>query len=156
MHRLLNICAKIQVPIIPLRKIEGKSLSADDMVNAESELLDLKGEKAAMTMKLQLMEEEKKQLQYDASELLKRQKEELEIQQLQHLQTFRVYREIFENQRAALEQRYRSLLEDSIGNAVFLSSTYQELVVENHLLKQELDEMKDQLTLANGRAAPGE
>ena len=88
--------------------------------------------------------------------MLKRQKQELEIQQLQHLQTFRMYREIFEDQKAAFEQRYHSLLEDSVQNAVYLSSTYEELVVENHLLKQEVDEMKDQLTIANGRSASAE
>ena len=84
----------------------GKQFSADDAIKIQLELLDLKAEKQAMAMKIRSMAEEKKQLQHDMNELFKRQKEELEIQQLQHLQTFRVYRETFEDQKAALEQRW--------------------------------------------------
>jgi hypothetical protein len=43
---------------------------------------------------------------------------------------------MFEEQKAAIEQRYRSLLEDSIQDAVFLSTRNNELVQENQELKQ--------------------
>ena len=52
------------------------------------------------------------------------------------IKTFRHYREAFEEQKAMLEQRYRALLEDSIQDAVYLSSRNQELVDENQTLKQ--------------------
>ena len=52
------------------------------------------------------------------------------------LQTFRNYREMFEQQKAVLEQRYRLLLEDSIQDAVFLSTRNNELTDENQRLKQ--------------------
>jgi len=129
----------------------GKTLSNDDLVKVEMELLDLKAEKSAMAIKLRSLENEKKQVVKDLNELYKRQKEEMEIQQLQHFQTFRHYREAFEEQKAALEQRYRSLLEDSIQDAVYLSSRNQELSDENQNLKQELAEMKDKLSMASGR-----
>lgn len=82
------------------------------------------------------MTEEKKRLKADLEEAYKRHKEELEIQQLQHFQTFRNYREVFEEQKAAIEQRYRTLLEEAIQDAVFLSTRNQELMHENQILKQ--------------------
>ena len=51
-------------------------------------------------------------------------------------QTFRSYRELFEEQKSAIDQRYRRLLEDSIQDAVFLSSRNSELTQENQDLKQ--------------------
>lgn len=52
------------------------------------------------------------------------------------LQTFRSYREMFEEQKVAIDQRYRQLLEDSIQDAVFLSSRNSELQDENKILRQ--------------------
>ena len=52
------------------------------------------------------------------------------------VQTFRNYREMFEEQKAAIEQRYRHLLEDSIQDAVFLSARNNELVTENQEQRQ--------------------
>ena len=51
-------------------------------------------------------------------------------------QTFRNYREVFEEQKAAIEQRYRTLLEEAIQDAVFLSTRNQELLHESQSLKQ--------------------
>lgn len=133
------------------KKSAHKTLSIDDLIKAEIELLDMKAEKAAMAIKLRSIENEKKLVEKDLNELFKRQKEELEIQQLQHFQTFRHYREAFEEQKAALELRYRALLEDSIQDAVYLSSRNQELVDENQNLKQELAELKDKLSTMGGR-----
>ena len=87
-------------------------------------------------LQIQSMTEEKKRLKADLEEAYKRHKEELEIQQLQHFQTFRNYREVFEEQKAAIEQRYRTLLEEAIQDAVFLSTRNQELMHENQALKQ--------------------
>ena len=43
---------------------------------------------------------------------------------------------MFEDQKAAIEQRYRTLLEEAIQDAVFLSTRNQELMHENQVLKQ--------------------
>lgn len=43
---------------------------------------------------------------------------------------------MFEEQKAAMDQRYRQLLEDSIQDAVFLSSRNSELTDENQNLRQ--------------------
>ena len=43
---------------------------------------------------------------------------------------------MFEEQKAVIEQRYRALLEDAVQDAVFLSTRNNELMQENHSLKQ--------------------
>lgn len=117
-------------------------------------------------LQIQSLENEKKRLQSDLELACKQHKEETEIQQLQNFQvkvaygkyvlttayaigrciafiecscfsqTFRNYRSVFEEQKTAIEQRYRSLLEEAIQDAVFLSATNQELMFENQQIKQ--------------------
>lgn len=60
----------------------------------------------------------------------------INIPKTHSLQTFRNYREMFEEQKSAIEQRYRHLLEDSIQDAVFLSARNNELTMENQELRQ--------------------
>ncbi len=52
------------------------------------------------------------------------------------LQTFRQFREMFDQQKAVLEQRYRGLLEEAVQDAIFLSTRNNELMQENQGQKQ--------------------
>lgn len=82
------------------------------------------------------MQEEKIQLEQHLNQTLKRQKEEFELQQLQHFQAFRKYREMYDKQKAIIEDRFRKLVEDSVQDAIFLSVRNEELMGENNKLRQ--------------------
>ncbi|XP_015758048.1 PREDICTED: kinesin-II 85 kDa subunit-like isoform X1 [Acropora digitifera] len=136
---------------LQLKAAEGAQYSTDQAIKLEMELVEMKAERTVMSLRIQSVTEEKKRLKTDLEEAYKRHKEELEIQQLQHFQTFRNYREVFEDQKSAIEQRYRSLLEEAIQDAVFLSTRNQELMHENQALKQEIAELKDQVSLGGSK-----
>eukprot|EP00794_Sanderia_malayensis_P007849 gene7849-8698_t len=136
---------------LKLKKASGEQYTEEQSVKLEMELIDLKAEKAVMAIKLKSLEAEKKRVKKDLEEVYKRHSEEQELQQLQHFQTFRNYREVYEEQRASLEQRYRSLLEDAIQDAIFLSSRNQELLDENQDLRQDIAELRDKLSMQEQR-----
>lgn len=133
------------------RAAGGKKYGSKEGADLEIQIAELKGDKSVVTMQIQLLQQEKERLARELDEVHRLHKDELEIQQLQHYQTFRNYREMFEEQKVAIEQRYRSLLEDAIQDAVFLSSRNSELVDENQQLRQQINEMKDVVTKLGGR-----
>jgi len=87
------------------------------------------------SLQIQLLKQEKERLEKTLDEMHRQHKVELEKQQIQHFQTFRNYREMFDKQKLAIEKRYRNLLDDAIQDAIFLSSRNSELVEENEQLK---------------------
>eukprot|EP00057_Strongylocentrotus_purpuratus_P028248 XP_011682722.1 PREDICTED: uncharacterized protein LOC105446955 [Strongylocentrotus purpuratus] len=116
----------------------------------EMSLVKEREERRVVTMQLQAMDAEKALLIAELDEAYLKHKEENEIQQLQHFQTFRNYREAFEEQKMALEQRYRTLLEDAIQDAVFLSARNSELEQENQAIRQDVAELKDKVSMMGG------
>jgi len=131
---------------IQMAAAQGKTYSAEDSVKFEMELAELRGEKSVVSLQLQTLQQEKERYKKDLEDAHVKQKEELEIQQLQHFQTFRQYREMFDEQKALLESRYRKILEDSIQDAIFLSTRNNELVQENQELRQEMAKLKDKIS----------
>ncbi|XP_062568662.1 chromosome-associated kinesin KIF4A-like [Saccostrea cucullata] len=136
---------------IQLKVTENKSHSAQEVAQLEIQLAEMKLEKPVTTMKIQLLEQEKERLIKELDAVYQVHKDELEFQRLHHLETFRTYREMFEEQKAALDQRYRHLLEDAIQDAVFLSSRNNELQEESQSLRQQNAEMRDSITKLGGR-----
>ncbi|XP_041358432.1 chromosome-associated kinesin KIF4-like [Gigantopelta aegis] len=136
---------------IQLQAAEGKPYTTQEGAALEMELAELRSEKSVVTLKLQCLQKEKEHVTQQLEDVYKLHREEIELQQLQHFQTFRNYREMFEEQKAAIEQRYRALLDDSIQDAVFLSTRNNELVQENQTLSQKIAEMKDVITKLGGR-----
>ncbi|XP_052792846.1 chromosome-associated kinesin KIF4-like [Mya arenaria] len=136
---------------IQMHTSNGKTYSAKEGEELEVKVSEMKAEKSVVTLKLQCVEQEKARMARELEEVHRLHKEEMELQQLQHYQTFRNYREMFEEQKAAIEQRYRHLLEDSIQDAIFLSARNNELITENQDLKLQINEMKDVVTKLGGR-----
>ncbi|KAH3830071.1 chromosome-associated kinesin KIF4-like [Dreissena polymorpha] len=136
---------------IQARAANGKGYTAKEGEDLEVKVAEMVAEKSVVTLQIQCLQQEKARLARELEEIHRLHKEELELQQLQHYQTFRNYREMFEEQKAAIEQRYRHLLEDSIQDAIFLSARNNELTMENTELKHQVNEMKDVVTKLGGR-----
>ncbi|KAL8593853.1 hypothetical protein ACOMHN_018065 [Nucella lapillus] len=141
-----NEMAEIQV-----REAEGYQYTTKEGAQLEKTLAELKADKPVVAMKIQTLQEEKDHLARELEEVYRMHHEQLELEQLQHYQTFRSYREMFEEQKAAIDQRYRKLLEDCIQDAVFLSSRNSDLTEENQSLKQQVGELKDVVTKQGGK-----
>jgi len=142
----MNIETEHEKAEIQMRVNQGKTYTNEEGAKLEMQLVDLKAERSVITMQLQSLQQEKEHVNVDLENVYKRHQEELEIQQLSHFQTFGQYREMFEGQKAVLEQRYRTLLEDAVNDAIFLSTRNNELAEENHAAKQEIAELKDSLS----------
>ncbi|KAK6173642.1 hypothetical protein SNE40_017056 [Patella caerulea] len=136
---------------IQLLVAEGKTYSKEDGAKLEMDLAELRAEKSVVTLKLQCLEKERDHVSKELEEVYQLHQDEMELQQLQHYQTFRQYRQMFEEQKAAIEQRYRHVLEDAIQDAVFLSARNQEILQEQQPLKQQNAEMMDVITKLGGR-----
>ena len=63
------------------------------------------------------------------------------------IQVFRQYREVFDQQKVSLEQKYVHLVNSSVQDAIFLSTRNEQVTRENQALKQEIAELKDALTM---------
>ncbi|GFO11596.1 kinesin-like protein [Plakobranchus ocellatus] len=135
---------------IQLRAAEGKQYSTKEGSDLEIRVAEMKADRSVVALKLQTLGMEKKHILSELEEAYVSHKEEIELQQLQHYQTFRAYREMFEEQKAAIDARYRQLLEESIQDAVYLSSRNSDLTQENQMLKQQIAEMKDVITKLGG------
>ncbi|XP_065827439.1 kinesin-2b-like [Oscarella lobularis] len=127
---------------------EGAEINAEQLAKAEMELIELRAQKSMMALQIQTLEQEKQRYKTSLEEAYKRQKDALEIQQLQHFQAFRCYREAFEDQKRMLEQRYRGLLEEAIQDAIYVSKSNNELQMENAQLRKDAAILKDKLSLA--------
>nr|CAB3265829.1 early endosome antigen 1 [Phallusia mammillata] len=131
-------------------KLSSSSMNNKDMMDSAVELASLRAEKAVMTTQLEAYRREKGQMEEHMRILAEKHARELEIQQLQNLQTFRAYREVFEEFKVELENRWRGLLDDAIQDAVFLNARNSELTQKNVALQRELDETKDDRSMKRG------
>lgn len=131
---------------IQLRVAEGKKYSSEDCIELETTIAQMKADKSVMALQLQVLQQEKERLASTLEGAYTQHKADLDAQQLRTFQAFRDYRDVFEKQKAMLEQRYRQLLEDAIQDAVYLSSRNSEIQQENVALRQQVAALKDKIS----------
>nr|XP_026696329.1 putative leucine-rich repeat-containing protein DDB_G0290503 [Ciona intestinalis] len=138
-------------------QVSSKSLvtSEQKVLDNEKELVKLRAEKSVMTAQLEVFKRESAQMEDHMRILLEKHNKQMSIQQLQNMQTFRAYRQVHEDFKVELENRWRSLLDEAIQDAVFLSARNTELKERNGQLQQELGKMKDDRSLKKGAKAIG-
>ncbi|RXM94183.1 hypothetical protein EOD39_18272 [Acipenser ruthenus] len=107
--------------------------------DGSSQLADLELEYTmALNRRKRLKEEHATLIQ---GELLKMEEE------LQAKEVFRAFREVFEEQKDALDRRYRTVLREAIQDAIYLSARNQQLEAENAQLHDALAELRDALSV---------
>ncbi|XP_076826039.1 uncharacterized protein LOC143471890 [Clavelina lepadiformis] len=126
--------------------------SNDEVLTHAIELATLRSEKIVITTQLDALKHEKSQMEDQMRILAEKHSREMEIQQLQSLQTFRAYREVFEEFKVELENRWRGLLDDAIQDAVFLNARNTEMMENNTKLQLEVAQLKDDRSIKPSRA----
>eukprot|EP01135_Chromosphaera_perkinsii_P002646 Nk52_evm14s226 gene=Nk52_evmTU14s226 len=120
------------------RKSEGKTYGVDDYMKLEMQLIEERAEKGLLLSKLSVLQKAKERLNKDLDEVHTQYQSEMEIQQLRNFQVFRNYRYFFEEQKRSIMQNYRTILEESIQDALFFASRNQDLEEELFQLKRKL------------------
>ncbi|MGH0117149.1 UNVERIFIED_CONTAM: hypothetical protein FKN15_029562 [Acipenser sinensis] len=106
-----------------------KRLKEEHATLIQGELLKMEEELQAE--ELEVLQREKCEAERDLEKLHRRYSEELDSHRAQSLQVFRAFREAFEEQKDALDRRYRTLLREAIQDAIYLSAHNQRLEAEN-------------------------
>ncbi|KAL4631348.1 kinesin-like protein KIF14 isoform X1 [Arapaima gigas] len=139
-----------------LEKME-RELNSEKVEGVEARLLRLDKERQILVIQLEALRREKLEAERDLEAQHARHTQEMQSLREEGLQVFRVFRQVFEEQKEMMEDRYRTLLLEAIQDAVYLSTKNQQLQAENKQLHRALAELKDTIsTQANpGRAGRG-
>nr|XP_023689667.1 kinesin-like protein KIF14 isoform X1 [Paramormyrops kingsleyae] len=134
-----------------LDKME-RELGEEKADGLEGRLLRMNMERQVLVLQLEALRREKLEAEKDLEAQHRRHIQELHTLREEGLQVFRVYRQVFEEQKEMLEDRYRSLLQDAIQDAVYLSAKNRQLQAESKRLHAVLAELRDTIS---ARADPG-
>ncbi|XP_066482115.1 E3 ubiquitin-protein ligase rnf8-A-like isoform X2 [Tiliqua scincoides] len=124
-HRLL-----IQQELL---KMEEELAGQEKLLPNQQEALRWQKERALLTFRLEALQREQLEAERDLEELYQEHRQEAEAQKQHILQVFQAYRKHAEEQMSALERKYRKLLQESLQDAIILSSQNQQLRVQKQL-----------------------
>ncbi|XP_058852730.1 uncharacterized protein LOC131699620 [Acipenser ruthenus] len=134
--------------------IQGELLKMEEELQAKEcegeparEIWWLQRETEVLVLQLEVLRREKCEAERDLEKLHRRYSEELDSHRAQSLQVFRAFREVFEEQKDALDRRYRTVLREAIQDAIYLSARNQQLEAENAQLHGALAELRDALSV---------
>ncbi|KAI1898462.1 hypothetical protein AGOR_G00072600 [Albula goreensis] len=135
-----------------LAKLE-RELGKEKADGTDGELLKLRRERQVLVLQLEALHREKLEAERDIETQYHRHTQQLHTVREESLQVFRVFRQVLEEQREMVEDRYRTLLLEAIQDAVYLSAQNQQLQADNKQLRRALAQLKDSLSV---RANPQE
>lgn len=124
-HRLL-----IQQELL---KMEEELTGQEKLPPDQQETLRWQKERALLTLRLEALQREQMEAEKDLEELYQEHRQEVEAQKQHILQVFQAYRTHAEEQMSALERKYRKLLQESLQDAIILSSQNQQLRAQKQL-----------------------
>ncbi|KAJ6661335.1 hypothetical protein lerEdw1_014963 [Lerista edwardsae] len=124
-HRLL-----IQQELL---KMEEELAGQEKLPPGQQEAARWQKERALLTLRLEALQREQMEAERDLEELYQEHRQEAEAQKQHILQVFQAYRKQAEEQMSALERKYRKLLQESLQDAINLSSQNQQLRTQKQL-----------------------
>ncbi|XP_053105983.1 uncharacterized protein LOC128324879 isoform X4 [Hemicordylus capensis] len=116
-----------------LLKMELELAGQEKLPSVQQEALLWQKEKTLLTLRLEALQREQAEAERDLEELNKEHRHEVEAQKQHILQVFQAYRRHAEEQMNTLEQKYRKLLQESLQDAIILSTQNQQLQAQKQL-----------------------
>ncbi|XP_076861985.1 uncharacterized protein LOC143514546 [Brachyhypopomus gauderio] len=129
-------------------------LQEEPVAGLEGEVVYLNRERWILVLQVEALCRESQQAEAGLEAQHKLHQQEMNRLREESLQVFRMYRHVLEQQKQVSEGRYRSLLLETIQDAVHLSTQNQQLTADNKQLRKALAELKAQYEPVHAQDEP--